>query len=419
MEIWKRFYNRFFYTEFRQNVLILTTGNAIVQGLAIVSYPILTRLYPDEIFGQYALFNSVLILLSFTITFRYEAAIPLPKNESSGDLLKKSAIALALICTVIITVFTLTLGDTVETSIQIYLPLLPLAILASSLTQVYRYWYLRINQLVKFFKLLIGFRLTYVVLALAFPIIFSYDINGLIVSLFLASVLMMILLLVIHATDFKPNINLAESINLLKEHSKFPKYSLPSSVINHFTNQLPVILIAFYFSDDITGQYAVAHAVLFLPQYMITTRISEALYRSHGNKTGTLRVMVIKIWKSVGLILPLPCAILYFFGVEIFQFLLGPDWQLAGVIAEFFAIQIFFSSFLSAIGSTIDILGLQVYALIGSIIRMLYTSLAFFAAGINSDLLMGIHIVVISAIILNTVMVVIIYRKLPETSIKS
>ncbi len=414
MTIWRSFFSQFFATKFRQNVLILSSGNIIVQAIAILSYPILTRLYPDEVFGEYALFNGVAILLTFIITLRYEVAIPLPRRDSHAELLKKSTLFIALGFTLIAAVIAILMQW-----LNVYPPLnhvlifIPLVALASSLLQVYRFWYLRIDGLISFFKYLISYRALYSIIAIGLPFTIIKTTNGLITAISASSLVIVIIVFLTHKPDFTKLFNFKKARILLNEHYRFPRYSLPSFIISHVTNQIPLFLIAYYFDEGTVGQYSVAYGLLFLPQSMLIGRISEALYQSFRHQPlSELKVIIYKIWRRIILIMLIPCITLFLFGSFIFEVLLGMNWTMAGQISEHFAIIIFFGSVVSSTSSVIQIFNLQKIGFFLSFSRLCYISVAFILAGVLDDLFIGIKIMVIMTSISDVIFTLFMFRKI-------
>jgi len=81
-------------SEFGRNVLTLMTGTTIAQAIPIAIMPILTRIYPPESFGVFALFLAITAVGASMATGQYEQAIVLPKS-------KKDALSIVILSIVI------------------------------------------------------------------------------------------------------------------------------------------------------------------------------------------------------------------------------------------------------------------------------------------------------------------------------
>src|SRR4030042_5454455 len=91
-----RLFSSFFNTPLWKAVFILGTGTIFSQLLNIITIPILTRLYSPSAFGLLGIFSAVLTVIMTFISFRYEFAIPVPKDsENAAHLL---VLCIVLIC---------------------------------------------------------------------------------------------------------------------------------------------------------------------------------------------------------------------------------------------------------------------------------------------------------------------------------
>ena len=74
---------------FIRNVSILVSGTIVAQVIAVLASPILSRLYSPEQFGEYAIFITIVGLLSTISSLSYEMAIVKQKEEFDANSLFK------------------------------------------------------------------------------------------------------------------------------------------------------------------------------------------------------------------------------------------------------------------------------------------------------------------------------------------
>jgi len=87
----------FIRNDFIKNIFSLLLGTGFAQALAIISSPILTRLYSPEEFGVFALYNSVVAVFLVFASGKYEYAFVLPSNKKEAEnLFKLSTLTLFL-----------------------------------------------------------------------------------------------------------------------------------------------------------------------------------------------------------------------------------------------------------------------------------------------------------------------------------
>jgi O-antigen/teichoic acid export membrane protein len=72
---------------FARGVALVAGGTALAQGLNLLAAPLLTRLYSPTEFGRFAQFSALLSTFAVVAAFRFESAIPMPKETSRGGAL--------------------------------------------------------------------------------------------------------------------------------------------------------------------------------------------------------------------------------------------------------------------------------------------------------------------------------------------
>ncbi len=82
---------RFFKTTLPQGWetirLVIAAGAGTAQVFTFASAPILTRLFPPEVYGLFALVNSLALAVSVAFSLRFDMAIPLPPDEAEARAL--------------------------------------------------------------------------------------------------------------------------------------------------------------------------------------------------------------------------------------------------------------------------------------------------------------------------------------------
>jgi O-antigen/teichoic acid export membrane protein len=120
-------------------------------------------------------------------------------------------------------------------------------------------------------------------------------------------------------------------------YRKFPLVSAPSQTLNGIALALPVPLVATYFGIIPAGQYAVATRIMILPMSLIGMSVSDVFHQriadmSRTNPERAVRFLL-RALLSLFVLALVPALIVTIGGEELFVFVLGPDWRLAGSIA--------------------------------------------------------------------------------------
>src|SRR5271168_673490 len=88
-----------------RNVLVLASGAAVGQAIAVLSGPILTRLFDTSAFGLFATFTAITGSIGAVATLKYEQAIVLePSDEAANDIFRLCCIvpaAIAVLSTIV------------------------------------------------------------------------------------------------------------------------------------------------------------------------------------------------------------------------------------------------------------------------------------------------------------------------------
>jgi O-antigen/teichoic acid export membrane protein len=133
---------------FARGVAILAGGTALGQAIAVLSYPVLTRLYRVEDFGYLQIYSSILSFAIVVVTLRFEFAILLPPDEQTAANLVGAALACVAAMTgitavaIVVAARMTTLVGRAE-GLRPYLWFMPVSLLSAGVYQVFLFWALR------------------------------------------------------------------------------------------------------------------------------------------------------------------------------------------------------------------------------------------------------------------------------------
>src|SRR5674476_183139 len=85
-----------------KGIVILGSGTVISQVLSILFVPVLTRIYPPEVYGTLAVFTSLLTILLVGSSFKYELTIPIAENDEDAETLLLLSLLIACILSVLL-----------------------------------------------------------------------------------------------------------------------------------------------------------------------------------------------------------------------------------------------------------------------------------------------------------------------------
>lgn len=370
-------------SEFSRNVLTLMTGTTIAQAIPLAISPILTRIYTPEDFGVFALYMSIVSIISVIATGRYEMAIMLPKeNEEVKSIVKLIIILLSSIVTftlLIVIIFNEQITNIFDNKeISDWLYFLPISIFLVGIYQVYNYLLIREKSFQRLSKNKVIASTTNASTQLAigasigspFGLLFG-NILGYIVSIhFIIKSKVVSQYFKFNDTPLKKTI---------KKYENFPKYDVPSVLVNVIGNQLPLIALAKFFSLGVLGFYSLMYKVLMMPISLFSNTILD-VFKQKANedyhKYGNCEDIFVKTFKKLVLFGIVPFSILGIFAPELFAFIFGEKWKVAGEFAQIMTPMFFLKFITSPLSYTFFIVQKQNINLVGQIILFFLTLIA-------------------------------------------
>lgn len=385
-------------SQFVRNVSVLATGTIVVQAIATIISPILSRLYNPEDYGLLAVFISCLSLLVVIGSFRYELAILIPKNTSEANQLLSLSIVINIFFSIfifLITIFfnhplALMLGNE---KLGFWLYFLAPVFLAAGITQSLTNWYNRNKN----YKIISGVRIyqssvnSGMSLTLGFLKLNSI---GLIVSTVVSQLLSSVYLVKKSASNL---FGISFSIKKLKavavKYKEFPVFSLPSAVLDTFSVNSIILILSYFFSDAVTGAYSFSMRILTIPTVVIGASIGQVFFQKISEAFSNeekISGMILRTWKTLFLIGIIPTIILFFWGQDLFTFIFGSKWAEAGMVSRYLCILTFVTFISSPTSSAMIVLKQQKTLLFVNIAAFIYRPLALLYGYYTNNFLNGI-----------------------------
>jgi O-antigen/teichoic acid export membrane protein len=382
-------------SEFSRNVLTLMTGTTIAQAIPIAISPILTRVYSPQDFGLFALYMSVVSIMSVVVTGRYELAIMLPKKEEDA----KSILHISLLITLLISVATLALVSLFNVQIASllgnediadWLYFIPLSLLLVGFYQTFTYW---INRRREYKKLSIS-RISQSTTTAGTNILMglnNFQFFGLILGTILGQAVSLFILSKSMLSSKRScffSFDWSALVHFLKKFKKFPLMDIPASLLNVSSQQSTYIFFNALFSSATAGQYFLVVKTLNIPLVVVSSSIRDvfkerASYEySHGKG---LKQIYLSTLKKLVYISIIPFSIVAYFILDIFTFIFGQNWAIAGEFAQILMPMVFMRFVISPLTYIYFIVERQYINLGSQIILMLSTLLSFYIGYIYND----------------------------------
>ncbi len=337
------------------------TGTTIAQAIPVAISPILTRIYTPEDFGVFALFVAITSIFGSIANARYELAIMLPKKDEDAI----NIFALGFIIATTISLLLLILVGMFNTyfvkllgheSIGIWLYFIPLSVFLIGLFNVLNYFNNRKKQYKDLAKATIIKSIVNAIVQLSMGFMKS-GASGLISGQLLSQIFANTKLLKNITKDKRliSSISKVKMIALAKRYKDFPKFSMWAILANSLSQNLTNILISSFYSVTTLGLYSLVQRILGIPSSIIGGAIGQVFFQEAADekqKTGSaINSFNSTVKKLVIVGLPI-FGILYFVVEDLFAFVFGEEWRIAGTYAQI-VIPLFFIRFVSSTVSVV------------------------------------------------------------------
>lgn len=334
-------------SEFSRNVLTLMTGTTIAQAIPIAISPILTRIYTPEDFGVFALYMAIASIVAVVATGRYEMAIMLPKKDSDAINIVALSILISFfvsfISLVIVFVFNSQITNLLNNSeISNWLYFIPITVLLTGVYQSFNYWSNRKKQ----YKRLATSRVVQsgttasANLGMGFGGLGS---SGLIIGQVLGqSIAAGVIGKLIWNEDKNrlTEINKLKIIAIAKRYIKFPRYDVVATMANVSSHKVSHILFNTLFGSVFAGYFYLMQKILSLPLVFISSAIADVFRQGaviEFQHYKSCKKIFLYTFKKLLILSLVPSLILYFYSVELFVFVFGNQWVIAGEYAKIFS----------------------------------------------------------------------------------
>lgn len=340
MNLFIKIRERILQSDFLKSVSVLFSGNVIANAISFLSVPILSRIYSQADFGDYAIVTSVASILIISTAFGLTSAIMAPKDDDESRKIITTAYTTQ---SIIISLFAVLL-------VSLYL-LFDYKLYSFSgnylLSVVFLYIYSLIYALfsfltvftnkqkknrVLFWNALIN---SVALLVLTIPLgLLGFGGIGYILAAS-CSYLVADIQMIFHTHPFI-KIKLYSGVKeLYVKYKDFILFQYPSNILGTFTVQLPNQMFSRFFGNASLGGYAMCERLLGVPMRLIGTPISTVYFRQASSfvkenkdlSDFTYRLISRVLWVSL-----LPVILVLLFAKPILTFVLGEEWSSVGDI---------------------------------------------------------------------------------------
>jgi len=327
-------------------------GHLSSQFIALISAPIITRLFTPNDYGIMIMVGTVVSFTSIFACMRYETAIIIEKD-------RRDAISIMFLCFAICTV---------STSVAVLICYIAYSTVPSIFGEIgpliltfilIGYFMIGIEQSLasflvrdKIFHILGVMYLTSALITVLIKISYGYVYGSNPYALLLANIpgVLLAIFLMIYALNKSgifseiKHVNYRALMKVAKRHNEFPKYQVSNSLLNSAGQNTIVLLLSIFFTPQVVGLYGLSQSVLQKPIKLIGDSFSNVYLQNVSELQGDMAALSRSLLKStlvfaaIGIV---PFGILTIWGKELFGFVFGNNWSEAGVYTQILAPWIF------------------------------------------------------------------------------
>jgi len=331
-------------SEFNRHVAAILSGSTLAQLIPLMSEPILVRFFTPVEFGVLALFLAVATIFSSIATARYEMAIVLPKrDELAINVLFLSlfiTLGMSLFSGIIVWLFSDNIISIANSpGLLGFLKWIPLYVLFAGVFQSFNQWATR----KKYFNNVAASKLSQSSANASVSIAtgwLGWNALGLIwgqLSGWFAASLPLFFKFYRKDRKLVAHVNKKEMLLQAKEYKDFPQINSAHILSDIGQQSLVSFLIANLFTDKVLGFYSRMIRIVKVPAGFIGTAVGQVFYQKASEQwqaEGNIRPLFLKNMKIMAILgIPIFLA-LASFGPQIFGFVLGKEWAIAGSYAQ-------------------------------------------------------------------------------------
>jgi len=392
---------------FVKHVSSLGAGTIVAHLITLAFSPVITRIFTAVEIGEFALFHSIVVLLSVGATLTYEYAIVLPDNEKTARNLFLSGFFFTLIFSVLLLI-AIAFGYNfiaawMDISVVLLL-LIPPGVFANSLLNLVTNWFMRRTKYTDLSKAKITQSSAMGVIQVGLGLL-SFTGIGLIAGHIGGRISYVIYQFQKQWKDLKylfSAVNRTQIAETAREYSKQPKFVLAATLLSIGAIEAPVFLIGYLFDRELLGFYGLAFRVVSAPIALIGVSVGHVFFQQladRKNRNQKVTAFLLKTWGALFLVGIVPFTVLFFFAEPIFSFVFGADWKTAGTVAAILAPLLFVQLLSSPTGKSLMVVNKQHVMPFFSFLNMLARTLSLFAGAYYYDFFTGLWLMVAANIV--------------------
>ena len=328
-------------------VLTVLQGTVLAQAIGLAALPIISRQFDPEAFGVLQLYQSFIVIALVIANLRYEVATLNAEQERQALAVFHLCLCLtacvAALSAVIVFVLWLLGWPALPKEAVAIAVILPLAILAGGTFQVMGYLPIRKKDFRASARSKISQGLGYAGSAIAIGAIWPAAF-GLVIADLLGRIMGSAYLsrwcarVFPQWLDFRPEVMRTAAM----AHRELPFFAVPGALMSATSAFLTPLFLFALFDAAVAGQFGLVERSLTLAFSVLATSVAQVVTGTFSELVRTRdpsaraefdRIVLVMAAVSIA-----PCLALFALGPDLFVLVFGPEWRMAGEIAQIMSV---------------------------------------------------------------------------------
>lgn len=397
---------------FARDVLKLVGGTTTAQAIGLLIVPLLARLYPPEAFGILSVFNSIVAILVVVSCLRYEFAIQLPKEEQEASNLLILCFALTSVISMAIAGCVALYGG--EIAVVLNVPdlamvmwMIPIAVLTGGLLLALSQWNSRKRKYGSVAIAQVSKVGVTSILQLGLGVLGNRVSRDLVGGVVIGGVVASIGLVgQVWITDYRVilgNFDVRIVRSVLGKYRKFPLFDIWGALLNSISWQLPILMLAFFFSSTVVGNYGMASRLVYFPISLIGASVGQVFYQRASQlhaRQEPLIGLVSSVLERLIAVLIYPALLMVLIGKSAMLILLGSGWADAGSYIQILGAWSFFWFVSSPLSTLFLVMEKQESLLVIQVVILVTRVLSLAVGGIMKNVQLALVLFSVSGMLI-------------------
>ena len=318
----------FFNSIFLKKTFVLLSGTLIAQLIPFLLAPIISRLYSPIQMGEFAIYSSIVAVLTVVAAGRYEIAILIPKFKTDALHLIFGCITIALGAFVFLTIVSVLFNGVLASYFKINsttIYLIPIAVFLYTLSQIISQWLIRSDKIKQ--------SATNKIIQTSTTGIVNIGAGNFnIVSGLIYGDILGRLFYVLYSCKlfcYYKLIKFKKIVTNLRVFSEYPKYNLFSALLDAISLNIPIFFLNYYFSKTDLGLFNHVRVYIGAPLSIVAYTVSQIFFQQIIKKihlNTSIKKDAQQLFNILFLIGIVPVMAVLFINKESYSFIFGNLW---------------------------------------------------------------------------------------------